>query len=542
MQQLSGLDASFLYLETINTPMHIGSLCIYDQSTAPGGKVRFKDILAFYEERLHRARVFRQRLARVPMSLDHPYWIEDPDFDLEFHVRHVALPAPGDWRQLCIQAARLHARALDLNRPLWEVSVIEGLDAVKGVPKGSFAVVSKVHHAAIDGVSGAEIAAALHDLSPMAEVSPPSREWVAEREPTGLEMLARTTARTVTAPGRLFKLAQKNLPGVGRMVAGLAKKELQGPPPVPRTRFNGNVTSHRVFDGRSFPLDDIRAIKNSQPGVTVNDVVVAICGGALRKYLQSKLELPEESLVAMAPMSVRRKGDQRSGGNQVATMSLPVRSDIEDPLERLLAVHEASQQAKKMTFAMGTGLAVGAAELLPSTTSGMLVKAFSRMRLAESLPPMFNTVITNVPGVNVPLYSMGSRMVANFGLGPVVHGVGLFQPVLSYNNEITISAVSCREMMPDPAFYCDCLQASFEELKAATLGAAAQPNADSAKTKRVAAKKKPAKKTAKKRVVRKKAAKKAAKPKATDAAKPAQAPAGEVAPAATNVSPISAKQ
>ncbi len=470
MQQLSGLDASFLYLETANTPMHIGSLCIYDQSTAPGGHVRFKDILKFYEERLHRTRVFRQRLAKVPLSLDHPYWIEDPDFDLEFHVRHIALPAPGDWRQLCIQAARLHARALDLNRPLWEVTVIEGLDAVEGVPKGSFAVVTKVHHAAIDGVSGAEIAAALHDPSPQAEVTPPDREWIAEREPTGLEMLARTGARMAGAPLRVGKMARKTLPAVGRIIGGLATKELKGPQSVPRTRFNGNVTSHRVFDGRTFSLDDIRAIKSSQPGVTVNDVIVTICGGALRMYLESKYELPDESLVAMAPMSVRMPSQRRSEGNLVAAMSLPIRTDIEDPLERLLAVNEGSQNAKKMTFAMGPELAVSAAEFLPSTTAGLLVRAYARMRLSESLPPLFNTVITNVPGAQVPMYSMGSKMVANYGIGPVVHGLGLFQPVLSYDNKITISAVSCREMMPDPAFYCDCLEKSFEALKDATIG------------------------------------------------------------------------
>ena len=474
MQQLSGLDASFLYLETPNTPMHIGSLCIYDQSTAPGGHVRFKDILAFYEERLHRTKVFRQRLARVPLSLDHPYWIEDPEFDLEYHVRHIALPAPGDWRQLCIQAARLHARALDLNRPLWEVTIIEGLDSVAGVPKGSFAVVSKIHHAAIDGVSGAEIAAALHDLSPEAEVTPPRRDWVAEREPTGLEMLARTSARVASAPLRVGKMVRKGLPAAGRILGGLATRQLKPPQPVPRTRFNNNVTSHRVFDGCTFSLDDIRAIKRSQSGTTVNDVIVTICGGALRHYLESKFELPEESLVAMAPMSMRSGRERGSGGNLVAAMSLPIRTDIADPLERLLAVHDASQNAKKMTFALGPEIAVGAAEFVPSTTAGLLVRAFARMRLAESLPPLFNTVITNVPGVNVPLYSMGSKMVANFGLGPVVHGLGLFQPVLSYNNEITISAVSCREMMPDPAFYCDCLQKAFDELKDATIGPGAE--------------------------------------------------------------------
>ena len=469
MQQLSGLDSSFLYMETGSTPMHVGSLCIYDQSTAPGGAVTFKEIIAFFEARLHKARVFRQRLANVPLSLDYPYWIEDPEFDLEFHLRHIALPKPGDWRQLCIQTARLHARPLDMNRPLWEVYVIEGLDNVTGVPPGSFALVTKIHHAAIDGVSGAAIAAAIHDLHPDAEPEPPERRWVAEREPTDLELMARTAVTTAKLPWRITKTVVKNMPAVARVVGGLVKGEARLPSRVPRTRFNDNVSSHRVFDGQTFELAEIKAIRALYPGVTVNDVVVTICGGALRKYLQAKNELPEESLVAMAPISVRPDSERSSAGNMVSAMSLPVRSDIEDPLERLLAVHEASQGAKKFTFAMGTNLSAEAAQLLPSTISGLAVKAYGRYALAERLPPVFNTVITNVPGVNVPLYSMGSEMVAYYGLGPVVHGVGLFQPVIGYNNKITISAIACREMMPDPAFYVECLQESFAELKAATI-------------------------------------------------------------------------
>jgi len=449
--------------------MHIGSLAIYDQSTAPGGQVTFKDILDFFEKRLHKARSFRQRLARVPLSLDHPYWIEDPDFDLEFHIRHIALPRPGDWRQLCIQAARLHARPLDLSRPLWEAYVIEGLDNVAGVPKGSFALVSKMHHAALDGVSGAEMAAAIHDLSADAEVDQPLEEWHPERLPTGVELLTRSLARSVRAPFKIGKLIYRSAPPLGRIVAGLSTRQLTLPVSVPRTRFNGRVSSHRVFDGRQFDLNELKEIKNSQPGITVNDVVVSVCGGAMRKYLESKNELPDRSLVAMAPMSVRSAEQRESAGNLVTAMSLPVRSDIADPLQRLLEVHDASVNAKRLTHTMGPDLAADAAEFLPSTVSGLIARAYVSSDLVERTPPLFNTVITNVPGVNVPLYSMGSRMVANYGLGPVGHGVGLFQPVLSYNNTITISAVSDRGMMPDPAFYIECLQQSYDELKAATI-------------------------------------------------------------------------
>jgi len=467
MEQLSGLDASFLYLETGNMPMHIGGLAIYDQSTAPGGAVTFKDILRFFEKRLHKARAFRQRIVTVPMSLDHPYWIEDPDFDLEFHVRHIALPKPGDWRQLCIQAARLHARPLDTTRPLWEAYVIEGLDNVAGVPKGSFALVTKFHHAAIDGVSGAEISAAIHDASPEDSVDAPVTDWHPERFPTRMELLGRSAVTTVKKPFEFASLVARNASTAVRFGRGLLNKELHLNTKVPRTRFNANVSPHRVFDGRSFSLDEIRAIKTSVEGATVNDVIVSVCGGALRNYLDSKGELPEESLIAMAPVSARPEDMRKAAGNMVSTMSLPVRSDIAAPLDRLRAVHGESERAKKLTRTIGASLAAELAHFLPSTTSGFMANAYGRYGLANRLPPVFNTIITNVPGPNFPLYSMGSRMVTSFGLGPITHGLGLFQPVIGYNGQITVSAISCREMMPDPAFYCDCLSESFEDLRKA---------------------------------------------------------------------------
>ncbi len=467
MEQLSGLDASFLYLETGNMPMHIGSLAIYDQSTAPGGAVTFKDILRFFEKRLHKARAFRQRIVRVPMSLDHPYWIDDPDFDLEFHVRHIALPKPGDWRQLCIQTARLHARPLDTTRPLWEVYVIEGLDNVAGVPEGSFALVSKFHHAAIDGVSGAEIGAAIHDASPEDTVETPEDVWHPGRFPSDAELIARTAVTTAKKPFEFVSLLARNAPTAWRFGRGLFNKEFHLTTKVPRTRFNGNVSPHRVFDARSFSLDEIRSIKSRVEGATVNDVIVSVCGGALRRYLESKGELPDESLVAMAPVTARPEQMREAAGNMVSTMSLPVRSDIADPLERLRAVHGESEQAKKLTRTVGASLAAEVAHFLPSTTTGLMATAYGRYGLAKRLPPIFNTVITNVPGPNFPLYSMGSRMVANYGLGPIAHGVGLFQPVIGYNGQITVSAISCREMMPDPEFYCDTLTETFEDLKKA---------------------------------------------------------------------------
>jgi WS/DGAT/MGAT family acyltransferase len=464
------MDASFLYFETANAPMHIGGVCIYDQSTVEGGILGFKEILKNYESRLHLARSFRQRVVRVPMSLDHPYWLEDPDFDLEYHVRHIALPKPGDWRQLCIQVARLHARPMDTSRPLWEFTVIEGLDNVKGLPKGSFAVVSKVHHAAIDGVSGAEMTAAIHDLEPDAIPAPPGEPWMAEREPTAVELLSRTSINNVRQPFKLARVVAESMPALARLGIGLSAGKLKRAGPVPRTRFNGKVSPHRVFDGRSFKLNDIRTIKNAVEGATVNDAVLAIVGGALNKYLKSKNELPRDSLIAMAPISVRSKDQQKSAGNQVSAMAVAVRSDIDDPLDRLVAVFESTTNSKEMTNAIGASTLTDYSQFIPSTVAGLAARLYTNLGLANRVMPIFNTVITNVPGPQVPLYMTGARLVTQFGLGPILDGMGIIHPVFSYCGEITISFTSCREMIPDPDFYAQCIEDSFEEMLAATKG------------------------------------------------------------------------
>ena len=225
MKQLSGMDASFVYFETPNAPGHIFSVWIYDQSSAPGGKVTFKGILDHVGRRLHVSRTFRQRLVEVPLGLDHPYWIEDPDFDLEYHVRHIALPRPGDWRQFCIQVARLHSRPLDRSRPLWEMYVIEGLDDVAGLPAGSFAIMTKIHHAAIDGVTLLEITSALNDVAPDAPEPAATGEWHAERLPSSLELLSRAAVNTAVRPMRMARLTAAAVPGTAAADARAA-----GPP------------------------------------------------------------------------------------------------------------------------------------------------------------------------------------------------------------------------------------------------------------------------------------------------------------------------
>ena len=474
MQQLSGQDASFVYLETPHTPMHIGSVGIYDPSTAPGGFVRFKDILGFIESRLGGARSFRQRLVRVPFDLDHPYWIEDPDFDIEFHVRHIALPKPGDWRQLCIQVARLHARPMDLSKPLWEFTIVEGLDNVEGLPPGCFALVSKVHHAAIDGMSGVEMSAAVHDLDPEMSPRADNDDWSPEHMPNVADLLMRSYFNSLRQPMRVVETIGRSLPGMGKLATQVGKGEVSiaGAKMAPKTRFNGKVGAHRVFDAVPLPLADVRAIKDSLPGATVNDAILAIVGGGLRRYLESKGELPAESLTAMAPISVRAEGEKAALGNLVSAMVVPLGTQIADPIERLRHVHEQAKNSKAMTNAVGARTLADYSQLIPSGLAGLAARLYTRVGAANAHAPVYNTVVTNVPGSRVPLYFAGAKMVAMYGTAPVFDSMGLINPIYSYADTIAISFTCDRDMMPDPQNYAAALRASFEEMKAAAATAA----------------------------------------------------------------------
>jgi len=477
LRQLQGMDSSFVALETRNSPMHIGSILIYNPATAPGGFVRFKDILNFFESRMQLSRTIRQRLVRVPFDLDHPYWIEDPDFDLEYHVRHIALPKPGDWRQLCIQAARIFARPLDLERPPWEFTVVEGLDNVPGVAKGSFAMVTKVHHAAIDGMSGIDLMEAMHTLNP--DDPPPSTpdKWKPEKVPNPVELLGKSYFNAVTNPLKQLEVAAKAAPGLAKAIKGLAAKEFSVSRDMvaPKTRFNRVISSHRVVEGRSFKLADIKTIRLLEDGAKVNDVFLAIVGGAMRKYLLSKQDLPKATLTAMAPISVRSKNEKGDMGNQVAAMIAPLGTHIEDPAERLAYVHSKTVNSKAMTDAMGARNMTEMSKVSPALFMALGAQLFTRLGLADrGVGPPFSTVVTNVPGPPIPIYSTGARLESMMGLLCLNDGLGLGHVVQSYCDEATISFTACRELLPDPEFYIECIEDSFNELLAAAKAHAAK--------------------------------------------------------------------
>ena len=490
LRQLQGMDASFVALETRTSPMHIGSILIYNPATAPGGFVRFKDILAFFESRMQLSKTMRQRMVRVPFDLDYPYWIEDPDFDLEYHVRHIALPEPGDWRQLCIQAARIFARPLDLTRPPWEFTVIEGLENVPQFPKGCYAMVTKVHHAAIDGMSGIDLMEAMHTLR--ADEAPPAAPdaWKPEKLPNAAELLGKSYFNAITNPWKQLEVAARAAPGIAKALKGLAAKDFSVSRDMlaPRTRFNRVISAHRVVEGRSVPLADIKAIRALAPGCKVNDVFLAIVGGAMRKYLLAKDDLPAKTLTAMAPISVRSGQEKGDMGNQVAAMVAPLGTHIEDPAERLAFVHSKTANSKAMTEAIGARNMTEASKVAPALWMSLGAQLYTRLGLANrGVAPMFSTVVTNVPGPPVPIYSTGARLESMMGLLCLTDGMGLGHTVQSYVDEATITFTACRDLMPDPEFYAQCIEDSFAELRDAAAGAGstdavAEPKPETPKT------------------------------------------------------------
>lgn len=469
MKQMQGLDAAFVAFERPNSPVHISSTIIYDPSTAPGGFVRFKDILKFIEGRLHMAPSMRQRMVKVPFGIDYPYWINDPDFDLEYHVRHAALPKPGDWRQLNILAARTFARPLDLSRPPWELLVVEGLDNIEGVPKGSYAMLTKMHHAAIDGASGVDLMHALHTVTPETLKLPKPDPWKPERMPSQMGLFARGYARAFTLPLRQAAATAKTAPGVARVAVGALKGDydLKGMISTPRTRFNGTISPHRVVEGRAFDLGEVKAMRKLVEGATVNDVMLSIVGGAMRRYLLDKDELPDETLAAMAPISVRDEKEKNTMGNQVSAMRAPLGTHLEEAGDRLAFVHSETKKSKAMTNALGARQMTEISKNNPALYMGIGARLYSQLGLANRMKPMFNTIVTNVPGPPVPIYSCGAKMVSLYGMVCLLDGVGLGHVVQSYCDEITVTATADREAMPDPQFYAQCIEDSFDDHKKA---------------------------------------------------------------------------
>ncbi len=451
--------------------MHVGGLAIYDTSTAPGGKLEFEEAVEHIKLRGRSVPTMNEVLVHTPLNIDHPYWLAEEDFVPEYHIKHFSLPKPGNWEQLCALVAHIHALPLDRSRPLWEMYFIEGLDGLAGYPKGCVGLLSKIHHASIDGAAGAQIGTVIHDLEP--EVRTKAKKTAVEipsgqREST-FRLLMNAQTNALKYPGRVFGAAREALPSLAMVARGVYKGELKRIRSVPRTRFNSNVSADRIFNSVRFSLGDFRAIKDAIGNATINDVALAVSSGALRRYLELKEELPEESLVAAVPVNIRREGAEGAGGNQVANMAVQLCSDIEDPIERLRAISEATRSAKAYTQTLGAGTMNNLVELAPSLLVAPMAKLGGDFKIVERTKPMFNCSITNVPQSKVPLYFSGAKMISNFGVGPVLNGIGLFQIINSYCDEISVSFSCCRKMMPDPDLYAECIEESYDALYKAVI-------------------------------------------------------------------------
>jgi WS/DGAT/MGAT family acyltransferase len=398
MRQLSGSDAFFLYSDKPGKHQHVSTIYIYDQSTAPKGTVRFKSILQHVRERLCTSRLFRQKLATVPFNLDYPYWVEDPNFELEFHVRHIALPQPGDWRQFCIQAARLHSRPLDMNRPVWEMYVIEGLDNIPFLPKDAFAVMTKVHHSAIDDVTENDMTVALHDLSSKVEIVPPKDLWRAEATPGHAELLALAWFNNTTKILETGQTLWDKLPWIGSHGHETKEALHLGDEEAPHTRFDDDLSPHRVWEARFFAADELEAIQALIPNATVNDVILAVCSGALRLYLDSKDELPEHSLWSLLPIHVHHQSERGIPGHRVKLVRAKLMTSTKNPLKRLQAIQQEMVRVKSSDTISAREM-TELQEVLPSATMAAAARTIvAGIGPGEHYRENHNTMITDEPG------------------------------------------------------------------------------------------------------------------------------------------------
>jgi len=513
MKYLSGMDNLFLSQETPKQYMHVGGLGIYNPSTAEGGFVRFKSIIEFFTQRLSTAPVFRRRLEHSLIDLDRPFWVEDPDVDVEYHVRHLALPEPGDWRQLMIQIARIHARPMDLSKPLWEAYIIEGLDNIKGLPPGSFALYMKFHHSAVDGEAGAHLIGNLHTLSPeYVDKEANIGAHINSRLPDSTEIISKSLIRRVkqlkdigsmgsTVTNYALKNAKQSLSGgvdgIKDLITGIRSSKAKRPD----TRFNAPISAHRSLDAVGLSLADCSEIRKNAGLGTVNDIFVTVVGGAIRDYLASKGEAPDGSLLGAMPMTLR--GDDKSGdeGNQIAQAYYNLHSDIVDPVARLAAiVEEMGQLKQKMNTGLGKDFQARLLEILPAS---LVAKMITKEVGANS-----NGNVSNVRGPNQSLYMAGAKLERFIPFSIALDGCGLNITGFSYNGILWVAVTCCRQMMPDPEFFCECIENNLKDLKHAAGKKGSEGSKPRAKKVSKKSSQGPKKKVAKKKVAKKKVAKK----------------------------------
>jgi WS/DGAT/MGAT family acyltransferase len=464
MRQLSGSDAFFLFSDKPGQHQHISTIYIYDPSGAPGRRVRFKAILDHLGDRLDRSRIFRQKLVEVPFNLDYPYWIDDPDFSLDLHVRPIRLEPPADWGEFCRQVARLHSQPLDMTRPVWEMCVIEGLDNIPFLPKDAFAVMIKVHHAAIDDSTEEDFTTALHDPPALPDPDDLQSSWRPEKAPGAGQMLALAWFNNTTKLLETGQAIWANLPWVGDAAIDPQDVLHSSEEKAPETRFDREISPNRVWDACVFEMDAVESIMTAVRGATLNEVVLAVCSGAVNKYLDTKDELPDESLWALLPVHIHGSGEEGIPGHRVQLTRTRIMSDISDPLARFEAIVQ--EVTRVWEHSLSAEDINEVQDILPSTTMTMAAKTIAaRFGPGRRYRENHNMIVSVIPGPEQPLYLCGARLIAFTGMGIILDNLALSHTVTTYDGKLTIAPICDQAIMPDPAFYTKCLQESFEELK-----------------------------------------------------------------------------
>ena len=446
--------------------MHVSPVLIYGPRAGTSRSLDISAVRQTFRNSLQNSPILTQKLLSLPMGMDEPYWVNDEKFDLKQHIGECDVPPPGSWEQLKILLARLHAKGLNMDKPLWYAWFITGLDNIEGIAPGSSALMLKIHHAAIDGVSLAGLVAALHD----GEANEANQPGIGQQgAPDHVAMWSRANLKHWTRPLKLASTVSRLIPAVSKLRELKKTAELSSSTKHSKTRFNGAVTQGRVIGTLQFPVQDLRAIKREVRRVTPNGIAVSIVGGALRKYLQAHGELPQASLVCGAPINLRSREDG-TVGNKIATMQIGLATDIADPLERVRAVHQYALLGKARINILGTGTVMDISEsVAPGVLAeGLRALSFASTRVSE-MPVPFHVMISNVPGPSKPISLDGAPLYSLIGLGPIRHSMGLFHVVSNSAEIYTISFTSCRSIMPDAEFYERCLRESFEELLTAAL-------------------------------------------------------------------------
>jgi diacylglycerol O-acyltransferase len=464
LDRLTAIDASFLHQEGPASHMHVGALALFEGPPPP-----FTEVLDALRGRLHLVPRYRQKLSVPPAGTGRPLWVDDPSFDIEYHVRHTALPRPGSEEQLLLLAGRIFSQQLDRSKPLWEMWMVEGLH------DGRFALITKTHHALIDGIAGVDIAQVIFDLGPVpTEVPHPDEAWQPQPEPSPSEVLAagalgllRTGARTAAAaaalaarPGDALRSARVALEGIGEVAwAGLN--------PAPETPLNVEIGPHRRFSVVRHDLADFKAVKNAFGG-TVNDVVLTVVSGALRGWLQSRGVRTEGlELRALVPVSIRAQDDRGTLGNRIAAMRGPLPVYIEDPVARLRTVKASMDGLKDSKQAVGAEVLASVQNFAPPT---ILAQA-SRINFSTRL---FNLIVTNVPGPQFPLYLRGRELLDVFPVAFLPKDHALAIAIMSYNGQMNFGLLGDYDALPDIDVIGEGIHASLEELLALARGRAAE--------------------------------------------------------------------